>query len=164
RNRNFDVDVRTPRPDLQSLALHLRELIREDLKRNRKILNLGQNRTRELFIVPDAGLRHQCRVCGESLDETLTIAFQHLVPICSVGVNGNVQFWVFHIFAKVPVRTYSPKSASPAGDPTSKNRVVISSPARVPRRLNTLKTSPRSITSSDGISVSTTERRNAIKP
>ena len=65
---DLDVDIGTPCHDLQRLAFHLAEVVRENLERDRPVGYDLEDLTRERLVINDAGLSHQRRVGGEPRD------------------------------------------------------------------------------------------------
>ena len=84
---NFDVHVGAPRRDRARLLGHAREIVREHLERDRPVRNSSQDFARKRFVIADAGLAHQRRIGGESLDRGVLRHFHDAFVVGTVGEN-----------------------------------------------------------------------------
>ena len=83
--RDFDIHILGPRGDFQGLAFHFAEFVAEDLEGNRQCPDHLQRLAGEGFVVADACLAHEGRICGEAGDEGIAAHFENAGQARAVG-------------------------------------------------------------------------------
>ena len=86
-DRNLRVDVGGPRGDFQGLALHVYDVVGEDLEGNGFGGDGLEDVFGEGFVVFDAGFFHQRGVGGQALDVRLGVEFEDAGFVGTVGVQ-----------------------------------------------------------------------------
>src|SRR5262249_38753231 len=97
RNGNLHVDVLAPRGNLDRLALHFRELVREHLERDRTVRHSRDYLFGELAVVRDAGLPHARRVPREPLYVRLAIKRHHAIELRAVAEDFRPKSAEIHV-------------------------------------------------------------------
>src|SRR5262249_42930936 len=86
-DRDFHVHVRRPGSDDAALRDHLVEIVGEHFKRDRTVRYRFDQFAGEGLVIVDAGLTHQGRVGGETLDQRVLVQRQNAVQVGAIGEN-----------------------------------------------------------------------------